>query len=276
MNCVCNYVLVCTDNTCDTVRVYVCVDRQKKKKKSLCVCGYLGVSRLDVYLFFCVLVLYNNLYVRVDVCFSSAQMAVLRGWSFWDLLPAVNTDQRSLSHLQDTHTHTCMHTGTRHPSSHTPPLPHGRTTNSHSHYVSSMLMVSGSAGHGCNTDYQRSLSHLKIDTLQHDAGRESLLFLFFWCWCLIRKRGFGSSWIFVLKNVNLNILIEKPTDKICNQFDAKSTIFHFKGFLSLIRFLGLGRYQGANPDTSNGNVFDTTRNTGLSLCTNSGTTSFVS
>lgn len=63
MNCVCNYVLVCTDNICDTVRVYVCVDRQKKKKKSLCVCGYLGVSRLDVYLFFCVLVLYNNLYV---------------------------------------------------------------------------------------------------------------------------------------------------------------------------------------------------------------------
>lgn len=183
---------------------------------------------------------------------------------------------RDHCHIYRTHTHTCMHTGTRHPSSHTPPLPHGRTTNSHSHYVSSMLMVSGSAGHGCNTDYQRSLSHLKIDTLQHDAGRESLLFLFFWCWCLIRKRGFGSSWIFVLKNVNLNILIEKPTDKICNQFDAKSTIFHFKGFLSLIRFFGLGRYQGANPDTSNGNVFDTTWNTGLSLCTNSGTTSFVS
>ena len=196
------------------------------------MCGYLGGSRLDVYLFFCVLVLYNNLYVRVDVCFSSAQMAVLRGWSFWDLLPAVNTDQRSLSHLQDTHTnththtHTCMHTGPRHPSSHTPPLPHGRTTNSHSHYVSSMLMVSGSAGHGCNTYYQRSLSHLKIDTLQHDAGRESLLFfVFFLCLCLIRKSGFGSSSILVLKNVNLNILIEKPTDKICNQFDAKSTIF---------------------------------------------------
>lgn len=269
MNCVCNYVLVCTDNICDTVRVYVCVDRQKKKKKSLCVCGYLGVSRLDVYLFFCVLVLYNNLYVRVDVCFSSAQMAVLRGWSFWDLLPAVNTDQRSLSHLQDTHTHACTRAHVIHLHTHL-----------HFHMVE-LLIHTATMCPPCwwFRALQVTAATLITSALCHTwrlTPCSTTLFLFFWCWCLIRKRGFGSSWIFVLKNVNLNILIEKPTDKICNQFDAKSTIFHFKGFLSLIRFLRLGRYQGANPDTSNGNVFDTTQNTGLSLCTNSGITSFVS
>lgn len=135
MNCIYNYVecvnmWTLSDITGMWVYFSVCkyTERAWIFKRCLCVTAlhvwlscrvlqgrvFVTFQCLCVLVFVCV-VLYNNLYVCVTVCFSSAQMAVLRGWSFWDLLPAVNTDQRSLSHLQ--HKHARMHTGTRHPSS---------------------------------------------------------------------------------------------------------------------------------------------------------------
>lgn len=105
-----------------------------------------------------------------------------------------------------THTHTL--TGTRHPSSltHTPPLPHGRTTNSHSHYVSSMMIFSDPAGHSCNTDYQTvCLSHLKTDTLQRSVGRFQLyvVIIIFNQNCLKKRQQFvfSQSWIWSLSKV---------------------------------------------------------------------------
>ncbi len=141
---------------------------------------------------------------------------------------------RDHCHIYRTHTHTCTRTQAHviHLHSHTPPLPHGRTTNLHSHYVSSMLIFSGSAGHGCNTDYQAVCHTWRLTPSQRDAGRFQfyvVIMIFnqnclkktaeMWIW--LEWLGlqlfvfcFLQSWIFLLSvNTRLNELLKAHSTK---------------------------------------------------------------
>lgn len=182
MNCVYNYMQCVWTLQLAWVYIFLCANRcvwiltkMLVCEDIVCVCVWscLVMSCMEVFLWYfsAGVHLYMCVLCCIIICMCvSMCVSPLPRWLCSEVGASEICCQRWIlirdhCHIYSTHTYTHAQAHVVHLQSHTPPLPHGRTTNSHSHYVPSVLIFSDFAGHSYNTDYQTvRLSHLKTDT----------------------------------------------------------------------------------------------------------------